>query len=206
MSLKFPYTPGAILRFVLWVILATLLLSTLVVIAAAHSTWVGANLHCCIDFIAIAYPALLAITSIVCILLMGRLLVHPEPESDYRFPRMAGWWPVPQVVLAIFYLVLLINAYALTYWFVALREVTALSLPAEEKINYWTALYFSVTTFTTTGYGDITPGRELRGVAATEMLVGYIVFGMFVAGAYQLLTRPASRPGDSKIHSTPTSS
>jgi len=147
------------------------------------------------------YAGLLAAASIFFILLMVRFLVQPEPRGDYLWSRLADWWPFAHFVVAIVYLLLLVNAFALIYWVAAVDHPAALRLPvnldalprpAEEKMSYWTAIYFSITTFTTTGYGDITPGPLLRLVAAAEMLVGYTIFGVFVTGTYQLLTRSAT--------------
>jgi Ion channel len=47
--------------------------------------------------------------------------------------------------------------------------------------DWRSALYFSIITFTTTGYGDYHPTEEGRLVAASEALAGYIFFGMFVS-------------------------
>jgi hypothetical protein len=46
--------------------------------------------------------------------------------------------------------------------------------------SFWDALYFSVVTWTTLGYGDIQPVRDLRMFAAIEALYGYIFFGLIV--------------------------
>ena len=42
------------------------------------------------------------------------------------------------------------------------------------------ALYFSIVTFTTLGYGDITPTAEFRLLAASEALVGVMLTGLFL--------------------------
>ena len=43
------------------------------------------------------------------------------------------------------------------------------------------ALYFSIITFTTVGYGDYHPTLDGRMVAATEALTGYVFFGVFIS-------------------------
>jgi len=50
-------------------------------------------------------------------------------------------------------------------------------------------LYFSYVTFTTVGYGDMTPTGLCRGVAVFEAVTGYILLGMFVAAAVSLYAR-----------------
>lgn len=42
------------------------------------------------------------------------------------------------------------------------------------------ALYFSVVTWTTLGYGDFTPPPDLRLIAAAQALLGYAFFGISV--------------------------
>ncbi|WP_209505145.1 MULTISPECIES: potassium channel family protein [unclassified Ruegeria] len=50
-------------------------------------------------------------------------------------------------------------------------------------------LYFSYVTFTTVGYGDMSPTGLCRGLAVSEAVTGYILLGMFVAAAVALYTR-----------------
>ena len=53
-------------------------------------------------------------------------------------------------------------------------------------------LYFSYVTFTTVGYGDMSPIGLCRGLAAAEAVTGYILLGMFVAAAVALYARTHS--------------
>jgi len=55
--------------------------------------------------------------------------------------------------------------------------------------SYPTALYFSIVTWTTLGYGDFSPHPDFRLVAAMQACVGLIVFGVFVGLAMALLGR-----------------
>lgn len=54
-------------------------------------------------------------------------------------------------------------------------------------------LYFSYVTFTTVGYGDMTPTGLCRGLAVSEAVTGYILLGMFVAAAVALYARNHSK-------------
>jgi hypothetical protein len=49
-----------------------------------------------------------------------------------------------------------------------------------EERGFWTALYFSVVTFTTLGYGDLKPAPTFRLVAASEALAGLLLSGLFL--------------------------
>jgi hypothetical protein len=55
-----------------------------------------------------------------------------------------------------------------------------------------TALYFSIITWTSVGYGDLTPPRELRMIAAMEAVLGYIFLATLAAIA-STIERPPDR-------------
>lgn len=42
------------------------------------------------------------------------------------------------------------------------------------------ALYFSVTTWTTVGFGDLVPSKDTRFFAALEALISYLAMGLFL--------------------------
>jgi hypothetical protein len=68
------------------------------------------------------------------------------------------------------------------------------------KHDWRSALYFSVITFTTTGYGDYHPREPDRLIAASEALVGYIFFGLFVSLLASYFSRSESREDRGEGH------
>ena len=56
------------------------------------------------------------------------------------------------------------------------------------------ALYFSIVTWTTLGYGDFAPLPPIRLVAALQALLGYSFFGLIVGLATDILVERAKRP------------
>jgi hypothetical protein len=56
------------------------------------------------------------------------------------------------------------------------------------------ALYFSVVTWTTLGYGDLFPEKDIRLVAALEAAMGYAFFGLAVGLSTHLLSRDKKVP------------
>lgn len=54
------------------------------------------------------------------------------------------------------------------------------SLNALTEHGFWAALYFSIVTFTTLGYGDLTPTPSFRLVAASEAVAGLLLSGLFL--------------------------
>jgi hypothetical protein len=91
--------------------------------------------------------------------------------------------------------VLLVQAVALIFVFAAVYRGFGLlysgTAPgaAQPFTGGRNALYFSIITWTTTGYGDFTPPFEIRPVAALQALTGYIFFGLVVGLATTLLAK-----------------
>jgi hypothetical protein len=57
------------------------------------------------------------------------------------------------------------------------------SWPGKDTLDFGNSLYFSIITFTTVGYGDITPSTDnLKILCATEALLGAFTMGLIVAG------------------------
>ena len=70
--------------------------------------------------------------------------------------------------------------------------LTYLALPGEPKLKtFEEAFYFSIVTFTTLGYGDVTVGEEWRILAGLEAANGIMMFGwtmaLIVALSHRLL-------------------
>jgi len=63
-------------------------------------------------------------------------------------------------------------------------------LPAQGGLNSLReALYFSMVTFTTLGYGDITLNADWRLLAGVEGMVGIVVFGLTTALLFAVIQR-----------------
>lgn len=81
-------------------------------------------------------------------------------------------------------LVYLLATIVLTVWsFSFLYQDLGLVLPDHSSVPFTTyddALYFSVVTWTTLGYGDFQPTEAARGWAAFEASLGYVVTAIFV--------------------------
>ena len=71
--------------------------------------------------------------------------------------------------------VVLVAWLAITLYAVLFIWLQAISTP-----GFWNALYFSIVTFTTLGYGDIAPKAQFRLLAASEALVGVVLVGLFL--------------------------
>lgn len=58
------------------------------------------------------------------------------------------------------------------------------------------SLYFSVVTFSTLGYGDISPCPPTRPFAAAHALIGNVHLGLFAAAAYAFVRSRSAKDAD----------
>lgn len=115
-------------------------------------------------------------------LLLARLrslLAHPERR-------------LLEFVLLMANLAILIFTFAWVHHEIGLMDVSG---PAPRPTNdLGDALYFSVVTSTTLGYGDFTPLGPGRPLAAIQALTGYIILGIIVSTGFQVIA-PNTSPG-----------
>lgn len=75
----------------------------------------------------------------------------------------------------------------------------------DKPTSFWTAIYFSIITWTTVGYGDYAPMESIQMVAAVEALLGYVFFGTTVGLVTAILTSPkVKRPMVSHMETVTT--
>jgi hypothetical protein len=72
-------------------------------------------------------------------------------------------------------LFLTIFSFAITYYRYGLVSNGALI-----EIRFIDAIYFSVTTWTTLGYGDFVPPERLRHITSIQAILGYIGLGLWI--------------------------
>lgn len=61
-----------------------------------------------------------------------------------------------------------------------------------EAVTGKEALYFSMVTFSTLGYGDLTPTEEFQLIASGQALLGLLVFGLLIGYASSLFAEKSS--------------
>jgi hypothetical protein len=77
-----------------------------------------------------------------------------------------------------------IVAFAVCYWFLSYtpgQGPTQLGDIADPWVRFLTALYFSIVTGATVGYGDIVPMGYSRVFAAVESILSFVILAVFVA-------------------------
>ncbi len=102
--------------------------------------------------------------------------------------RLVGAESVSLLLYASTVTVLLsVQLFASAYWLLARVSEAAFS----ERLTHVDALYFTITTFTTTGYGDIQPLSQLaRLLASVQMLLTFLLVTIVVAMIFARVTSP----------------
>jgi hypothetical protein len=67
---------------------------------------------------------------------------------------------------------------------------------ADTQPEFETAIYFSIVTWTTLGYGDIAPTPVARPWAAFEVLIGYIYMAVLVSVIMMVVTPKSTAPNE----------
>lgn len=100
----------------------------------------------------------------------GYLMRHPQPSL------VKGWWVLVRFVLGL----LLLHAVEVAVWaefYVFMHFFT----------DTGTAFYYSLSSYTTVGYGDVVLTRSWRFLGAWEAMLGVLMFGWSTAALAALI-------------------
>jgi voltage-gated potassium channel len=86
------------------------------------------------------------------------------------------------LLVVLFMFIFALHAAEMLVWAVAYWSVGALP-------GFGEAVYFSVSSYTTVGYGDVVLGPEWRTLGATEAAVGILLFGWSTALLFAVIQR-----------------
>ena len=97
--------------------------------------------------------------------------------------RQGAWISHPFLLLVVlFLLIFALHAIEMVVWGVAFWLVEALPTFGE-------AVYFSISSYTTVGYGDVVLDPEWRALGALEAAVGVLLFGWSTALLFAVIQR-----------------
>ena len=126
---------------------------------------------------------------------LGVVLVAATIAAIIDHLRAAGRLTGRTVLGALCVYLLLGNLFTFAYTLLAVAD-TAPFFSSGEPVSLATLQYFSFTTLTTVGFGDLTPAtRAGRALAMAEALIGQIYLVTVVALVVSNLTLPRRRPG-----------
>lgn len=112
-------------------------------------------------------------------------------------PRMRGQ-PQLRILLVIVMVflahIIAIWIYAAAYWWIGLHEqlgefYSAGMYDEATNLDFVSALYFSSTTYSSLGIGDITPEGPIRMLVAAEVLNGLVLIGWSVSFTYLVMVK-----------------
>lgn len=110
-------------------------------------------------------PALLA--ALIYIPLVGHVFMSAaDNDGDYKVPISALWKILAWIILV----------FAVIYW-----KNGLLVSGKFQDIPFSDALYFSISTWTTLVFGDISPPESIRLITSIEALLGYIGMGIYIS-------------------------
>jgi voltage-gated potassium channel len=91
------------------------------------------------------------------------------------------------LLVFLFLFIFVLHAIEMLIWAVAFWLVEALPTFSE-------AVYFSISSYTTVGYGDVVLGPEWRTLGAAEAAVGVLLFGWSTALLFAVIQRLYQQP------------
>lgn len=136
------------------------------------------------DSIIMAYISFLIIT-LALILELGLIIIRTRSlkteDKEKKIIARAALF----LFDSIYIILAAITAFAILYTLFPVLKV--------EDLTCQNALYFSMVTFTTLGYGDILPNEQFKIIAAGEAILGYITLGLIVGYAGSLFNIESSK-------------
>ena len=116
----------------------------------------------------------------------------PHRHDPYQYQIQMNWWPFIGGVVGFF---LLLNvAFAGGYLLLGLHQLAGATTAGGTGQHFLTALFFSVQTFTSVGYGHVYPATNATGfLSSLEALVGVLTFALATGLLYGRFSRPTAR-------------
>ncbi|MDQ2773037.1 MAG: ion channel [Bacteroidota bacterium] len=116
----------------------------------------------------------------------------PHRHDPYQLLILMDWWPFIGLVVGFF--TVLNVAFAGAYVALGLEDLPGVAAPRNGVQDFLSALFFSVQTFTSVGYGHVYPGTNATGfLSSLEALVGVLTFALATGLLYGRFSRPTAR-------------
>ncbi len=124
----------------------------------------------------------LAVTVVVIhALALDRLLSFLERIGPRIYGMFYRQWKVPMLTITILGILL---AHTAEIWVWAIFYQVVHALP-----DFESSLYFSTSTFTTVGFGDIVLDADWRLISSFQSAIGFILFGWSTAFIFEVMTQ-----------------
>lgn len=103
------------------------------------------------------------------------------------------WKELALTVLNVFLFLLTFSA---LYYEVGIVDTTLEGNPISQ--DFWACFYYSIVTFTSTGYGDLRPQGITRVFASLHALIGYLVLGLMASTSLSVVQWTAKGSGKNR--------
>lgn len=108
----------------------------------------------------------------------------------------AGWHHQALKIYSLV-LVVIISVFAIIYWRYGLIQNGE-----HIEIDFITSLYFSITTWTTLGYGDFSPVERIRHITSVQAILGYVSLGILITLASGYINNMAANRKEIREHNS----
>ena len=116
----------------------------------------------------------------------------PHRHDPYQWLITMDWWPF--IGLVVLFFTVLNVAFAGTNVALGLEGLPGVAAPRGGLQDFLSALFFSIQTFTSVGYGHVYPGTNATGfLSSVEALVGVLTFALATGLLYGRFSRPTAR-------------
>ena len=116
----------------------------------------------------------------------------PHRQDPYQWLVQMEWWSFIGVVVVFFMVLNMVFAGA--YLVLGLDDLPGVAAPHGWWQDFLSALFFSIQTFTSVGYGHVYPGSNGSGfISSVEALVGVLTFALATGLLYGRFSRPTAR-------------
>ncbi|MFP6844710.1 MAG: potassium channel family protein [Thalassolituus sp.] len=92
-------------------------------------------------------------------------------------------------------LAVIIIVFAVLYWRYGLVQNGE-----KVDISFFTSIYFSITTWTTLGYGDFSPVERIRHITSVQAILGYVSLGILITLASGYMNNMATSRKEVREH------
>ena len=124
---------------------------------------------------------LVCMTVIIHAVTLDRLMITLEKLAPKIFLRYRKFWKIPLLMITV---VGVFCAHIIQIWLWAAFYYAVSALPTFEE-----CLYFSTSTFTTVGYGDIVLDKIWRLLSSFQSANGFILFGWSTAFIFEVMSK-----------------
>jgi len=125
--------------------------------------------------------AFICLTVLVHAIALDRLMIWLKLWGPNFYRTFRGFWKMAMLVVTVLGI---FASHIIQMWVWAALYYYGDALP-----NWETALYFSTSTFTTVGYGDVLLPREWRLIGSVQSANGFILFGWSTAFIFEIMSK-----------------